>query len=113
MSHRTIPASLDASLEMLSHSYRRRLLLAVLNENPRDEAKLADEIITPDEVDADGLRAAKIQLHHVHLPKLDDKDYIEWQPETGTIRRGPNFGEIAPLLTLLDNNADEVVDEWP
>ncbi|WP_425556836.1 hypothetical protein [Haladaptatus pallidirubidus] len=43
----------------------------------------------------------KTQLQHTHLPKFADKGYIEWTPNTGTIRRGPNFEEIAPLLTLI------------
>ncbi|WP_217493337.1 transcriptional regulator [Haladaptatus sp. W1] len=95
------------SLDMLSSPHRRRILLAVLDDNPRDE----DEF-TSDATD-DELTALKTQLHHVHLPKLADKGYIEWNPDTETIRRGPNFDEIAPLLTLMSNHADELPDDWP
>jgi hypothetical protein len=62
---------------MLSHSYRRCLLLAVLDDNPRDQDDLANETIARDVADADELATMKTQLHHVHLPKLADKGYIE------------------------------------
>ncbi|ODR79415.1 hypothetical protein BG842_02490 [Haladaptatus sp. W1] len=107
MRNPTTSTSLDMSLDMLSSPHRRRILLAVLDDNPRDE----DEF-TSDATD-DELTALKTQLHHVHLPKLADKGYIEWNPDTETIRRGPNFDEIAPLLTLMSNHADELPDDWP
>jgi hypothetical protein len=113
MRSHTTSASLDAGLTTLSHSSRRRLLLAVLDDNPRDQDDLANETIAPEEADADELETVKTRLHHVHLPKLADNGYIEWNPNTGTIRRGPNFDDIAPLLTLIANHADELPDDWP
>ncbi|WP_458189837.1 DUF7344 domain-containing protein [Haladaptatus sp. NG-WS-4] len=61
----------------------------------------------------DELRRLETQLRHVHLPKLADDGYIEWNPGTETIRRGPNFDDIAPLLTLMDDHEDELPDDWP
>jgi hypothetical protein len=113
MRQQTTSASLDASLDMLRHSYRRRLLLAVLDDNPRNQDDLADETVAPDGADANKLATVKTQLHHVHLSKLADKGYIEWNPDTGAIRRGTNFDEIAPLLTLMSNHAGELPDDWP
>lgn len=51
-------------------------------------------------------------LYHVHLPKLAEAAYIEWDADTQTIRRGPNFDEIAPLLQLMADHEDELPAAW-
>ncbi|WP_266082462.1 DUF7344 domain-containing protein [Haladaptatus caseinilyticus] len=113
MSQQTAIASLDASLSALNHPYRRRLLLAVQDENPYDYATLTEADIVPDGGETDEPDAVTTQLHHLHLPKLADHGYIEWQPDTETIRQGSNFEKIAPLLTLLSDHADELPHDWP
>lgn len=59
------------------------------------------------------IESLKTQLHHTHLPKLADAGYIDWNPDTGAICRGPSIDEIAPLLTLMSDHADELPDDWP
>lgn len=54
----------------------------------------------------------KIELIHSHLPKLEEHEYITWDRESGEISKGPNWSEIAPLLHLLDEHADELPDGW-
>jgi hypothetical protein len=97
-------------LDMLRNPHRRRILLAVSDHNPRDEDEFTPDNVAADDDDLDQL---KTQLQHTHLSKLADKGYIEWNLDTETIRRGPNFEEIAPLLTLMVNHADELPDDWP
>jgi hypothetical protein len=102
--------SLDRSLTVLAHPYRRRILLLVGQHNPRDEAEFSvDDLATDD----DDLELLTTELYHVHLPKLVAARYIDWDEETGTIRRGPNFDEIAPLLRLMTAHEDELPDGWP
>jgi len=113
MSQTTDSASLDAMLDMLSNTHRRRILLAVADHNPRDEDELTQDGITPDGTVDERLEQLKIALQHTHLPKLAERGYINWGPDTRTIRRGPNFDDIAPLLELVDNHADELPDDWP
>lgn len=55
----------------------------------------------------------KVQLFHSHLPQLNEVGYIEWDPVTETIRRGPNFESIAPLLELMVEHQDELPPGWP
>ena len=87
------PASLDAMLDMLSDSHRRRILLAVSDHNPRSEDEFRKDSFIPSPAD-DETRQHAQALRHNHLPKLDDSGYIEWDQDTETIRRGPNFGDI-------------------
>lgn len=113
MSQTTNSASLDAMFDMLSNTHRRRILLAVADHNPRNEDELTQDGVAPDKTDDQRLEQLKIGLHHTHLPKLAEKGYIEWNPDTQTIRRGPNFDDIAPLLKLMDDHDDELPDDWP
>ena len=66
-----------------------------------------------DVVDEATLTRIRTALHHVHLPKLDEADYIAWDADTHTIRRGPNFDENAPLLRLTADHEDELAAGWP
>jgi Ser-tRNA(Ala) deacylase AlaX len=94
----------------LTHPYRRHVLVLVGEYNPRDEDEFVVEDITTED---DDLELLTTELYHVHLPKLVDAGYIEWDEETRIIRRGPNFEEIAPLLRLMDDHQDELPEGWP
>lgn len=99
--------------DALREPYRRRILLAVADHNPRDEDEFTPDKIASDDADEDELEQLELELFHSHLPKLAEKGYIEWNPETQTIRRGSNFDDIAPLLKLMDDHADELPADWP
>lgn len=103
------PGSLDELFETLSQSARRHILTALVDANPRDEAEFAPTAFTGD----DRPEEASTRLHHVHLPKLEEAGFIEWDPESGTITRGPRFDEIEPLLELLVAHRDELPAGWP
>lgn len=101
------PVRVDTALDVLTNRYRRRLLVALLDHNPQD---WADPEFTADDVSDDERLA--IRITHVHLPKLADAGYVEWD-QTGTeVRTGPRFDEIRPLLRLLHDNADDLPDDW-
>jgi hypothetical protein len=102
--------SLDRMFDVLRHPYRRRILMLVSEHNPRDENEFSvDDLATED----DDLELLTTELYHTHLPKLADAGYIEWNEEDHTIRRGPNFDEIAPLLRLMTDHRDELPAGWP
>lgn len=107
-------ASLTELFEMLSHEYRRRILVAVARENPQDEDDITSESIADGhEGDDDTLELLTQQLYHTHLPKLDDAGFVDWDRESGRITRGPRFEEIEPLLRLMSDHQDELPDDWP
>ena len=68
--------------------------------------------LAPAEADDADLNRLKAELQHVHLPKLAEAGYIDWDAKTQTIRRGPNFNEIAPLLRLIDEHGDDLPAGW-
>lgn len=103
-------ASLDRMFDVLSHPYRRRLLTVLAEADPR-----ADEELSPGELHAEGedLKHVRIELFHHHLPKLAEAGYIHWDRETNTVRHGPTYDEIAPLVELLVAHEDELATGWP
>lgn len=69
---------------------------------------------TIDELVADHDREPlQTELHHRHLPKLEDAGYVNWTPDSQTVRRGPRFDDIEPVLGLLYTHQDDLPDELP
>lgn len=99
----------DVALDALSHVYRRRLLIEL---RVTEEVTLAEDrrlVANGGDVDPDMVHQ---HLFHVHLPKLAENGYIEWDRESDVVRAGDRFEEIAPMLELLDAHADELPEGW-
>lgn len=100
--------TLDELLNELGHIQRRKLLRALMKRNPQDDVPVyLDEGESTDE-DLSRL----IQMHHVHLPKLERYGFIRWDRDKNVVSKGPNFDEIEPLLELFSKHEDELPDEW-
>lgn len=89
----------DNAFDALSNGYRRRLLVDLLNRNPQHMGAVSgpSEVLLPDE-------ERDINRHHLHLPKLVEYGFIDWDREHAIVTKGPCFDEIKPLLELLDEN---------
>lgn len=105
-----ITDALDVSLDALSHPYRRRILTRLHDRNPRREAEFSSDELADD---ADDIDLREAEIHHRHLPKLDDAGFIDWDREADVITRGPRFDEIAPLIELMIDHRDELPAGWP
>lgn len=101
-------ASLDTVLDALANSYRRRLLFALL-DNPQDGLNSQ----RPAEVTESGvdIEQLKIRMIHIHLPKLDDAGFIDWNRDTNDIDRGPQFAKIRPFLQSIQEHVDDLPDD--
>lgn len=126
--------TLDVTFELLMN-YRRRVIFRYLADHPSTTlSNLAEHVAAHEnEMAVSELRSAEqkranpehreeftpsdevdgIELYHHHLPKLADVDFIDWDRETDTIRRGSRFDEIAPLISLMTEHQDELPEGWP
>lgn len=98
----------DDMVNALANVQRRKLMVALLEHNPQDDTPV---VVADSESESDAVKRL-ISMQHVHLPKLSDYGFIEWNEETHEVVKGPNFDEIRPLLELLDNHADELPADW-
>ncbi|MDG5777483.1 hypothetical protein VB773_04205 [Haloarculaceae archaeon H-GB2-1] len=103
-SHKSTP--FDDIVEALDTRVRRRLLVQLLHR-PEDEPVHVDDF----DFDCDADSVA-VQLHHVHLPKLADMGFVEWDDETGEVRCGPRFDLLEPVLDVLDEHEDALPDHY-
>lgn len=98
----------DDAFDALAHFQRRKLLLALLEHNPQDDSP----VVTVRDANEANEMQQLIDMEHVHLPKLDDYGFIEWDRDHNEVAKGQNFDEIRPLLELLDGHEDELPDGW-
>jgi cytochrome c553 len=92
------------SFEALADGQRREVLFSMHSKptGNRDSMAVATLCGRTHETEAS-------ELHHVHLPKLEDYGLIEWNRTSDLIAKGPRFDEIEPLLDVLADN-QEVLD---
>ncbi len=93
-------------VDSLANVQRRKLLVALMDHNPQDDTPVA--VVGSDE-DAVG---QLIEMQHIHLPKLAEYGFIDWDKESHEVAKGPKFDEIRPLLELLDDHAEELPPDW-
>jgi hypothetical protein len=98
----------DDVLDVLADVQRRSLLLSLLEHNPQGDTPI---VVPGSSEDSDAVEQP-VSMHHVHLPKLADYGFIEWNREHHQVTKGPNFDEIRPLLELLTDHEDELPDWW-
>lgn len=100
-------ADRDAQLEVLSDQTRRTLLMELLDEPPPENPTIdvAETVASTDSP------ATMVEMHHVHLPKLEDRGYVRWDRNAQLVTQGPQFGEIEPLLSSLRDHADDLPGE--
>ncbi|WP_226480326.1 DUF7344 domain-containing protein [Natrinema amylolyticum] len=115
----------DEIFDALAARYRRRLLVELLTRDRRDIEKLTG--ISRAVADADGELLRKtlsnsrsisgadeklLEKHHVHLPKLAEYGFIEWDREDHVVTKGPRFDDVRPLLELVDGQRERAPAEF-
>lgn len=101
--------NLDELLDVLAND-RRRFLIAYLQDRTRPAAvaDVATEL-TKWEWDADNEHIPKddifsryISLHHIHIPKMSEVGFIEWNHERNTIALGEMSDGVLDGYSLPD-----------
>lgn len=101
---------LDTVFEALSHSLRRRILTALMTDNPRSEQEFETVEFRPDGAESESIQ---IELRHGHLPRLEEAGFVDWDERTGRVTRGENSEDVRALLELMDEHAEDLPDDWP
>jgi len=96
----------DEFLDAFSDVQRRKLLIALMDHNPQNDLPV---VIAEDGV---AEMSRLVEMRHVHLPKLVDYGFIEWDRDKNEVSKGPKFDEIQPLLELLENHDEELPPGW-
>lgn len=101
--------TVDEVMDALADGQRRRLLVALLDHNPQDDSPV---VIANSDAEGDAVERL-VTMDHVHLPKLAEYGFIDWDRQSNEVKKGRNFDEIRPLLELLDEHEDELPPDWP
>lgn len=100
----------EKMLTALVGRHRRQILVVLLEHDSQNGGGIDPfTAVTHPEGEAEPLQQKMV---HNHLPKLEALEYIEWDREAGTVKRGAKWDEIAPLLTLIEDNRDELPGGW-
>lgn len=80
----------DGFYRAMSARSRRRILYHLLDNETSTVRELATVLVSQDAVDRDATtpserRARELELHHLHLPLLDDVGLVEHEPETSEV----------------------------
>ena len=101
-------AVLDSFAECMGHEHRRKVLFTL------HQAEEGERLVVPDDFldqDVDRERLV-IELTHRHLPKLQDAGYVEWDRARGEIREGEDFERLEPLLEVLTDYYEYIVETF-
>jgi hypothetical protein len=99
----TLPADV---YELLNHPLRRRLLVALLDhEEPVDVDDLAAALADAGSTGSVSRGRSKksprelaVALHHVHLPRLAERGWLDHDPAAGTVRYRSRLNEMRAAL---------------
>lgn len=108
----------DDVFEALAASHRRQLLVKLLSspQHVPEPSGISREVAEADEnLLRDHLASSRtiaevdaysVSMHHIHLPKLAECGFIEWDLDRNLVAQGPRFDEIRPHLRLLSEHED-------
>ena len=99
---------LEEMFDALGAVQRRRVLVELL-ESPEDPLR---GITDPETETETRFVEDTVRMAHIHLPKLDDYEFIDWDEDADVVRTGEQFDEIEPLLDLLHRDQERVPGDW-
>lgn len=101
----------ETALELLTNQQRRQILRRVADTPDGTTVnQLTQHLRGTDSLQPDGNGSVEhrgIELHHLHLPKLQDANVIEYDTNQGTVHRGAEFQDVLRLLEAIDDHQEE------
>lgn len=116
----------DTLFQLLADDIRRRILYALCDnasiripEGILSRGQVQSQDTQPSslhssssQINGESMQQLEMQLHHVHLPKLEDAGVIEWEQGTQIVSQGPQFDRLEPVLRLLFTNQDRLPNDF-
>ena len=108
----------DDVFDALTASHRRQLLVNLLSspQHVPEPSGISREVAEADEnllqryLSSSRMIAEvdeySVSMHHIHLPKLAEYGFIEWNQDDNLVVQGPRFDEIRPHLKLVAEHQD-------
>lgn len=111
---RPIPVPVDDVFQLLRNRRRRIIICRVSELEPEESTSIgaiAEWIVSIETGDplgqysADERKAVYVTLMQTHLEPLSDSGLIEWDPNSGEIRRGEGIDVLADLIEDVSERA--------
>lgn len=112
----------DDAFDALADRRRRQLLVDLLYHDPQPVPKLSDpsrELLAANESllgeflsgdrEIDDADKTAVRMYHVHLPKLVEYGYVEWDRDADVVSKGTEFDAIRHLLEMIDDGGSDPV----
>lgn len=96
----------DDLFAALADKHRREILLELLDRGASEKISAAEKLRGP-EPEFENLQT---ELHHNHLPRLEEVGLIRWDTASTEISRGPRYDEIEPILQALKEHGDRLIE---
>lgn len=110
----------DKAFDALANRRRRQLLVDLLHDDSLHIPHLSGasrELLAAHESllgeylsgswEVDGVDKTDVRMYYVHLPKLVEYGYVEWDRNTNLVTKGPEFDALRPLLEVVDEGRKE------
>jgi DNA-binding transcriptional ArsR family regulator len=70
---------------MIADPVRRKILSVLADEQMMSRSDLGEVLASDEDIPAADTHDLEMSLHHNHLPKLTDDNYIEYDTRTGDV----------------------------
>lgn len=108
MSNRSGRQSPDDRLEALGRIERRRLLLRLSAATSRGGSHVDFGELDRTAGELDPL----VTMRHLHLPVLEEREFVDWDRENHRVTRGSRFEELKPFLDALRDLQEDLPSRW-
>lgn len=110
----------NEAFDAMADLRRRQLLVDLLHADPQaiptlssvsqevlqaHESLLREYLSGPQEIE--NVAKATIRTHHVHLPKLVQYSYIDWNHDDSVVTKGASFDDVRPLLEVVEKEYED------
>lgn len=107
----------ETALELLTNKQRQQILRRVADTPDGTTVdQLTQHLGGEDSLQPDGNGSVEhraIELHHVHLPKLQDANVIEYDTDQRLVYRGGEFQDVLSLLEAIDDYREKTSPAVP